>query len=82
MDCCCQPSGAAIDFTQGCPIELPGFVDIAVPRVESPPPTTPALVANNLHIPLEFFGGSPRKVWTLEMGPPVPLFLLNLSLLC
>ncbi len=82
INCCCKPSGVATDFTQGCPIELPVFADIAVSRAENPAPTTPAAVANNLHIPLEFSGGSPHKAWTLGMGPPVPLFLLNLSLLC
>ncbi len=80
--CCCGTKTTPCDVSQGCALELPDFAVFAVPMVEKPAPADIASTTTNLLPPLDLPRGFTNKVWTFSMGPPVPLFLLNLSLLC
>ncbi|HED01066.1 MAG TPA: hypothetical protein ENN18_11945 [Proteobacteria bacterium] len=80
--CCCGAKATPCDVSQGCASEMPDFALFAVPRVENPAPADIASVRTNGCPFLNFLGGLTNKVWNLGMGPPGPLYLFNLSLLC
>lgn len=82
MGCCCNPEGAA-DFSQGCPLEMSDFPNVAVIRpAEHPTHMAAATVTNHIQIPPALSEGSSLDVWPVGTGPPFPLFLLNQSFLC
>ena len=81
MGCCCNPEGAT-DFSQGCPLELADFPNVAVTRPAKDPSYATVNFSNHIQTSPELSEGSSLEVWSVGTGPPSPLFLLNQSFLC
>jgi len=80
--CCCEAKESLCNVSKNCYAGLPEFALFAVPRVKH---STPAQITVNttcISSLLDFPTGLDSTVWTLAVRPFVPLFLLNLSLLC
>ena len=79
--CCCGANKPLCDVSKGCASELPEFALSAVPTVKKSTPAHTTVNTTYVSSSFDFPVGLDNTVWTLAIGPPVPLFLLNLSLL-
>lgn len=79
--CCCGANEPLCDVSKSCASGLPEFALSVVPMVKNPTPAH--IVVNTTYVStcLDFPAGI-NTVWTLAIGPPVPLFLSSLCLLC
>ena len=80
--CCCGAKAARCDAFQDCVSAFPHLVFFVVPRTIDPAPAGMALTTPNLLYSFDSRRGLTNKVLSLGMDLPVPLFLLNVSLLC
>jgi hypothetical protein len=80
--CCCGAKAARCDAFQDCVSAFPDLVFFVVPRTIDPAPAGMALTTPNLLYSFDSRRGLTNKVLSLGMDLPVPLFLLNVSLLC
>ena len=80
--CCCGAKAARCDAFQDCVSAFPDLVFFVVPRTIDPAPAGMALTTPNLLHPFDSLGGLSNNVSSSGMVSSVPLFLLNLSLLC
>ena len=81
--CCHGIKGAPCHVLQSCTSELMVFSLSGVVRVEDSVPTTtlPSVRINLVQL-FSSLGEHIRKASSFNTGPPVPIFLLNLPLLC
>ncbi len=70
------------DVSRGCCSHLPELAVVGIPGIENAPPADLPVDTRNVSSFLDFPMAHGNVVWTLATGPPVPLFLLSLSLLC
>ena len=80
--CCCGANEPLCDVSKGCASGLPEFALSVVPMVTNPTPAHITVNTTYLSSSLHFPVGLNDTVWTLAIGPPVPLFLSSLCLLC
>jgi hypothetical protein len=80
--CCCEVREAGCDALEDCASALPAFSLFAVTRTITPALAYPAHGTTNLLHPFDSLGGLSNNVFSSGMVSLVPLFLLNVSLLC
>jgi hypothetical protein len=80
--CCSSANEPPCDISKGCGSELPEFALSVIPRVKSPGQADMAVSSTEVISFRAYQVGHNNTVWTLATGPPVPLFLMSLSLLC
>ena len=79
--CCRGPEACSCILSQGCGSKLPEFSVSALPFVQKPlPANITVAISESFHIDL--LADLTGKVWALYKGPPLPVYLLNLSMLC
>ncbi len=80
--CCCGGGACPCEVLQGCVSKLLVFSFFVVPSVENPVQSDITDGAVNLFPSRTFQSDLTNKTWTFGTGPPLELYLLNLSLLC
>jgi len=80
--CCFGDKEAPCDMSQGPTSKLPGSTVFALLRVEKPVSAGMTAVIIDLPSPVNSPRNPTTKALTLGLDPPVPVYLLNVSLLC
>jgi len=73
---------ASCQVSECCAWELPDFALFPLPTVGSRIPSHITTASHMVFPPLGFSRGLTNKSWALALSPPIPIFLMNVSLLC
>lgn len=82
INCCCGTEIPQCNMSECSKSKVPDLALLALPKVENLSPLDIAVVATDIQLFSDLHSDFTMHDWTLCKGPPSPIYLITLSLLC